>query len=62
MAVSQMLFVRAVERIGVALASFHLNMAPFYVMLILLALGGGWSWIQALGAAIVLGGVVLAQR
>lgn len=62
MAVSQMLFVRAVERIGVALASFHLNVAPFYVMLILLAMGGGWSWLQAAGAAIVLAGVLLAQR
>lgn len=62
MALSQMLFVRAVERIGVALASFHLNVAPFYVMLILLALGGGWSWVQAAGAAIVLAGVLAAQR
>jgi drug/metabolite transporter (DMT)-like permease len=41
MALSQMLFVVAVGRIGVALASFHLNIAPFYVMLILLAAGGG---------------------
>jgi drug/metabolite transporter (DMT)-like permease len=62
MALSQMLFVGAVERIGVALASFHLNIAPFYVMLILLALGGDWSWMQALGAGIVVLGVVLAQR
>jgi drug/metabolite transporter (DMT)-like permease len=62
MALSQVLFVVAVQRIGVALASFHLNIAPFYVMLILLALGGGWSWMQALGAAVVLGGVLLAQR
>ena len=62
MALSQVLFVLAVQRIGVALASFHLNIAPFYVMLILLALGGGWSWTQALGALIVLGGVLLAQR
>lgn len=62
MALSQLLFVRAAQRIGVALASFHLNVAPFYVMLILLAAGGGWSWVQALGAAVVLGGVLLAQR
>jgi drug/metabolite transporter (DMT)-like permease len=61
-AVSQLLFIASVRRIGVALASFHLNIAPFYVMLILIALGGGWSWMQALGAAIVIGGVLLAQR
>jgi drug/metabolite transporter (DMT)-like permease len=61
-AVSQLLFIAAVRRIGVALASFHLNIAPFYVMLILLALGGDWSWTQALGAGIVIGGVLLAQR
>lgn len=62
MALSQMLFVLAVQRIGVALSSFHLNIAPFYVMLILVALGGDWSWMQALGAAIVVLGVLLAQR
>jgi drug/metabolite transporter (DMT)-like permease len=62
MAVTQLLFVLGIRRIGVALASFHINVAPFYVMLILVALGGEWSWMQALGAAIVAGGVLLAQR
>lgn len=62
MALSQALFVLAVQRIGVALSSFHLNIAPFYVMLILLAMGGGWSWVQAAGAAVVVLGVLLAQR
>lgn len=62
MALAQLLFVLAVGRIGVALASFHLNIAPFYVMLILLATGGDWSWTQALGAGIVILGVLLAQR
>lgn len=61
MAVSQLLYVVAVRRIGVALASFHINVAPFYVMLIMLALGGSWSWAQAAGAAIVALGVLLAQ-
>jgi hypothetical protein len=32
------------------------------VMLILLTLGGNWSWPQAVGAAIVGSGVILAQR
>lgn len=62
MAAAQVLFILSVQRIGVALASFYLNGAPFVVMLILWAAGGGWSWTQALGAAIVAGGVVLAQR
>ena len=62
MALSQALFVLAVQRIGVALSSFHLNIAPFYVMLILLAMGGDWSWVQAAGAAVVVLGVLLAQR
>ena len=53
MAASQLLFVMGVRRIGIALASFHTNAAPFYVMLMMLALGGGWSWAQAAGAAIV---------
>jgi drug/metabolite transporter (DMT)-like permease len=62
MALSQFLWISAVGRLGVALASFHINIAPFYVMLILLALGGSWSWPQVLGAAVVAAGVVIAQR
>ena len=34
----------------------------FYVMVLMLALGGGWSWPQAAGAAIVGLGVLVAQR
>jgi drug/metabolite transporter (DMT)-like permease len=62
MAASQLLFILAIRRIGVGLASFHINGAPFYVMLIMLAFGGTWSWMQALGAAVVGFGVVIAQR
>ncbi len=62
LALSQFLWIASVEKIGVALAAFHINAAPFYVMMILLALGQGWSWSQALGAAIVAAGVVMAQR
>lgn len=61
-ALSQFLWVAAAERLGVAVASFHINLTPFYTMLILLALGDGWSWPQAIGAAIVGLGMVLAQR
>ena len=62
MAVSQAFWILGVGKMGVGLASFHLNAAPFYVMLILLAMGGRWDWGQALGAAILAIGVVLAQR
>jgi drug/metabolite transporter (DMT)-like permease len=62
MALSQVMFIASVGRLGIAIASFHMNTAPFYVMLILLALGAPWSWPQALGALIVAFGVILSQR
>lgn len=62
MALSQVMFIACVGRLGVAVASIHINAAPFYVMLILLALGGTWNWQQVIGAAIVAVGVFLAQR
>ncbi len=61
MGVSQVLFISSVGRLGVALASFHINIAPFYVMLIMLVLGEEWNWTRALGAGIVAMAVVLAQ-
>ena len=61
LAVSQLLWIAAVGRLGVALASFHINVAPFYVMVLMLAVGGGWSWRQALGASVVALGVIVAQ-
>lgn len=60
--ISQFAWIISADRLGVAIAAFHINIAPFYVMLILLALGGAWSWHQAIGAAIVGAGVILAQR
>ncbi len=62
LAISQVLWIAAVGRLGVAVASMHINVAPFYVMLILVALGQAWSWPQAIGAGIVALGVLLAQR
>lgn len=62
MALSQVMFIASVGHLGIAAASFHINLAPFYVMLILLALGGGWHWPQAIGALAVAAGVVIAQR
>ena len=60
--ISQAFWIAGVGKLGVGLASFHLNAAPFYVMLILLALGGSWNWLQAIGALILAAGVILAQR
>ena len=62
MGLSQLLWIASVGRLGIGLASFHINVAPFYVMVIMLVLGAAWSWPQAIGAAIVGAGVVLAQR
>ena len=61
MALSQLLWIASVGRLGVAVASFHMNVAPFYVMLFMIALGAAWNWEKAAGAAVVLTGVLLAQ-
>jgi drug/metabolite transporter (DMT)-like permease len=60
--ISQLLWIMGVSRLGIGMASFHLNAAPFYVMLILYALGNPWNWTQAAGAAVVALGVIIAQR
>ena len=61
MALSQLLWISAVGQLGIALSSLHINATPFYVMLMLFALGGHWSWSQAFAAAIVGLGVLIAQ-
>ncbi|MEM8730679.1 MAG: DMT family transporter [Pseudomonadota bacterium] len=62
MALSQILFIASVGRLGIALSSFHINIAPFYVMVILIALGGAWDWRAGLGAAVVGLGVPISQH
>lgn len=59
--VSQIMWIMSVERLGIGLSALHINAAPFYVMLILFVLGGVWSWPQALAAALVGLGVLIAQ-
>lgn len=61
LAISQFLWVRSVGHLGIALSSLHINATPFYVMLIMFALGGHWSWSQAAAAALVGLGVLVAQ-
>lgn len=61
MGLSQVLFISSVGRLGVALSSFHINVAPFYVMVIMVVLGEDWNWTRALGAGIVAFAVILAQ-
>jgi drug/metabolite transporter (DMT)-like permease len=62
MAVSQLLWIISVGRIGIGAASMHMNAVPFYVMLMVFALGGPWSWLQTLGAVIVVLGALVAQE
>lgn len=61
LAISQLLWIVAVGRLGIGVASFHINATPFYVMLFLFVLGGIWNQTQALGAVIVVLGVMIAQ-
>jgi drug/metabolite transporter (DMT)-like permease len=61
LAIAQLLWIKAVGRIGITLSALHINATPFYVMLVLFALGGDWHWRQAVGAALVGLGVVVAQ-
>lgn len=61
LAISQVLWIMAVGRLGIGLTALHLNATPFYVMLILFVFGGDWDWSQA-GAAVLVGlGVLVAQ-
>ena len=61
LAISQVLWIRSVGHLGIALSSLHINATPFYVMLILFALGGAWNWAQTAAAVVVGVGVLIAQ-
>ena len=60
--ISQILWIKAVSQLGIGIASFHLNAVPFYVMFMLFLLGDQWFWHQAIGALIVITGVIMAQQ
>ncbi len=62
LAISQILWIVAVGRLGIGIAAMHINAAPFYTMIIVWLLGAAFNWAQAAGAALVLLGVLVAQR
>lgn len=61
MALSQIFFIASVGKIGVTMTSFHINTAPLYVMIIMVALGAAWSWPQAIGGLVVVLGAIYVQ-
>ena len=61
LALSQILWIEGVKKLGIGVASFHLNITPFYLMIILFLLGHNWEWPQAIGAGIVIIGVTFSQ-
>lgn len=61
LAVSQIMWLVAVERLGIGASSLHMNAVPFYVMAMAFALGAGWNWLQTFGAGVVVLGVMVAQ-
>ncbi len=61
-ALAQLLWIWGAGGLGILFASLHMNIAPFYVMAIVVVLmGEQWSWSQAFGAALVGIAVVIAQ-
>jgi drug/metabolite transporter (DMT)-like permease len=61
MAISQLLWIVGVGRLGIGIASMHINAAPFYVMMFMFLLGNPWNGWQAAAALVVGAGVLLAQ-
>ena len=59
--ISQLLWLKAVGEIGIGIASFHLNAAPFYVMLVMIAFGQSLQIMQVIGASVLAFGVILSQ-
>ena len=51
----------AVSRIGVLVPSMYSNLLPLAALLVTVLLGGAFSWIQLVGAAVILVGVGSAQ-
>ena len=61
-ALSQLLWIWGAGGLGILFASLHMNIAPFYVMAIVVVfMGEQWNWSQAFGAALVSIAVLIAQ-
>ena len=61
-AIAQLLWIWGADRLGILFASLHMNVAPFYVMaIVVICMGEHWVWSQAFGAIIVGLGVLIAQ-
>tara|TARA_X000001036_G_scaffold410982_1_gene423303 strand:+ start:1088 stop:1942 length:855 start_codon:yes stop_codon:yes gene_type:complete len=61
MAFSQFLWLLGIKKIGLGLASIHMNATAFYVMIILSFFGGSWNNFHLVGAIIVGIGVFISQ-
>lgn len=61
MAISQLLWIVGVGRLGIGIAAMHINAAPFYVMSFMVLLGYPWNGWQAAAALVVAAGVLVAQ-
>ena len=51
----------SVDRIGVTVAAIHVNVVPFYVVVLMILFGGSLNLWQVGGAILVCIGVILAQ-
>ena len=61
-ALAQLLWIWGAGGLGILFASLHMNIAPFYVMAIVVVfMGEHWNWSQAFGAALVGTAVLIAQ-
>ena len=61
-ALAQLLWIWGAGGLGILFASLHMNIAPFYVMaIVVLFMGEQWNWKQAFGAALVGIAVLIAQ-
>ena len=61
-ALAQLLWIWGAGGLGILLASLHMNIAPFYVMaIVVIFMGDQWNWSQALGAGLVGIAVLIAQ-
>ena len=61
-ALAQLLWIWGAGGLGSLHASLHMNIAPFYVMaIVVIFMGDQWNWSQALGAALVGIAVLIAQ-